>query len=1166
MNATTRKLTSFSTSLVTSLMCAFVALYGTATHAAPGTLSPTPLFLSSAVQPNIALMVDDSGSMKTEGLLNKGTYDPGHWGPFNNWSTLGLDYTPNDREERRMLCVGFNLMAYNPAVQYTPWIGEDSAGNPYADLTLTTARYNPYNTSTTNISSYRYFPWTDTDGDGEYDGPGSTSANAAASATDECGDVSDNTPSVAVNTLPATGTASNPNSQQNYANWWSYYRKRDYVAKRALSQIITESSTRMGLASINSSVSPLAVRDVDDISLPLDTTAQANKNTLMSRLFSISPAGSTPLRRALRDAGDYYADVNSTWGATPILSQTNGGECQKNFTLLLSDGFWNQSTPSPAPGNNDINSNNGFDGGSFEDNVSNTLADIAMHYYETDLSSLADLVPVTTGVDPTGLTNNLMHQHMKTFTVAFGIDGTLSANPPDQTSAFAWPTPVSDTLTTVDDMRHAAWNGRGDFLSARDPQQLITSLNASFSSIAAQAASGAAVALNTSTLSTNSQVYLARFTSGIWTGNLVSYALNAVTGAINNTATWAAGDELTTRDISSNPRKILTSNGSDGVAFQWTNLSNAQKNDLRINSSGGTDDDSTALARLEYLRGERSCEIGNTGTCSHTQGANPTYTAKGLRTRNSRLGDIVHSAPVYVGVPEVNWPDSLPGTTPYSAFRQANSNRTGVVYLGANDGMLHGFAESDGSELLAYVPNSLFSSTVNEGLHYLTDPSYSHRYYVDLRPTVSDVFAKTTPSGTAAWNTVLVGGMRGGGRGIFALDITDPTAYSEAGTAPADTVMWEFSSAVDADLGYTFSRPSIVLLNNGKWAVIFGNGYNDAGSGEAKLFILFLEDGLDGTWSATDYMKITTGVGSAGSRNGLSTPAVIDSDGDGTADRIYAGDLVGNMWAFDLSSATDSNWDVAYKDGSNVPVPLFSAGSSKPITAAPVIVRNPDVVTAVSNAPNALVIFGTGQYIALNDNTSTASQSFYAVWDDGSITNTALTASDLQAQTIGTGSTTGGATGRTATNYPVSYIPTPPSTTVEYGWRMDLPTSGERVVTDAVVRGKHVLFNTAIPDSNPCGSGGSGWQMAVKINNGGRPDNVAFDLNGNGLLDVLDEINSEAAAGAQIQGLPSSPVTLGKKRYTSTTQSIDGASIAVDDIEEIKGVDTGRLSWEELVR
>jgi type IV pilus assembly protein PilY1 len=470
--------------------------------------------------------------------------------------------------------------------------------------------------------------------------------------------------------------------------------------------------------------------------------------------------------------------------------------------------------------------------------------------------------------------------------------------------------------------------------------------------------------------------------------------------------------------------------------------------------------------------------------------------------------------------------------------------------------MLHGFSETTGREVVAYIPGALYSTVPSEGMHYLADPAYAHRYYVDLTPTATDAYIKTKTGGAVGWKTVLVGGLRGGGRGMFALDVTTPS-FSESGTGPEDAVMWEFTDADDVDLGYTFSRPSIVLLDNGEWAAVFGNGYNDGGSGEAQLYIVFLEGGLDGTWtSGTDYIKISTGVGSTATRNGLATPAVIDADGNGTADRVYAGDLEGNMWAFDISGSNANNWDVAYKAGST-PKPLFTAESGQAITTTPVIVRNPEVPISAANIPNTLVIFGTGQYLVSGDNTTTTTQSFYGVWDSGS---SELAQSDLVEQTIGTGTNANGVPGRTLTNNYVDY-----ANGVD-GWYMDLPVSGERVITDPIIRGDLVYFNTAIPDSGLCSSGGTGWLMVAKLANGGRPDNVAFDLDGNGTIEGLDEINNEAPAGQEIYGLPSSPAILGNKRYTSSTDTKNGSSIGEDEIENISNQNTGRLSWEELSR
>jgi len=370
--------------------------------------------------------------------------------------------------------------------------------------------------------------------------------------------------------------------------------------------------------------------------------------------------------------------------------------------------------------------------------------------------------------------------------------------------------------------------------------------------------------------------------------------------------------------------------------------------------------------------------------------------------------------------------------------------------------------------------------------------------------------------------------------------------------------MWEFTSADDADLGHSFSRPSIVPMNAGsgtiRWAAIFGNGYNDLGSGEAKLFVLFIERGLDGTWtSGSDYIEISTNVGSTTNRNGLSTPAVVDTDGDGYADRAYAGDLEGNMWAFDLSGSNESQWEVAYKQGSTKK-PLFTAPANQQITSTPVIVRNSEIPTAANNSPNTLVIFGTGQYLVTSDITNTSLQTMYGVWDSG---DKELGRGDLVEQLITLGANPGGAFGRTLTDNSVDY-------TSDDGWYIDLPDAGERVVTDPVIRGDLVFFNTMRPDTNPCEAGGRGWLMVAQWKNGGRPSEISFDVNGDRLLDSDDTINGQTAAGVEIVGIPTSPVNLANKRYTSTTQTTGGSTIEVTDILKVGGPKTGRLSWEEL--
>jgi len=1152
------------------------------------------MFLTSPVEPNILFLVDDSRSMdfglmttESSGIINMGCpYYYAQPAVDNNlyWvvpTEAGLRAQGVSAPYSgvwRAWNSDYNKVYYDPQVTYTPWAGESASGLPYSNVNPAAAPIDPYvsggptvdlTATTTYDTDYctgglvgftvndfhpaRYHQWKDTDEDSVIDAddahvlieikpatlayPGGPNRRDCASAS----------------------VCSYSEEIRNFANWFSYYRKREFAAKAAFGQVIAgASNSRMGLVTLHNNASV----NIGLASMNVDPGTGAKESLLDSLYEFQANAGGSPLRSALDNGGKYLScESNTFFNTCPALPVATGGECQQNYTLLMTDGYYNGVFS--GIGNTDGDDDSEWDSstsGPYGDNASDTLADVAMDYYEDDIRPGVGnhLSP------PPGAIDENTAQHMVTYTVAFGVEGNVTSMPSNDTDGFAWPAPITDSAR-IDDLRHSAWNSRGEFHSAQDSSQLVGSLRGALRSIQSRIGSSSSVAFNTGSLSTNSEVYLALFNSEQWNGDLLAFNLDPASGAIRPTPKWSAGAKLKNRNLTTNDRTILSYDGSDGIAFQWSELTTTQKADLQTGASGSPDNVATGMARLGHIRGDRGCEFLSTETCYYDDGTN-IFDTKSLRERNGRLADIVHSGPVFVGGPESNWPDTapFPGSTgdTYTEYRDANASRTGVVYVGGNDGMLHGFRQTDGQEIIAYVPNALYSNSAADGLHYQTDPAYAHRYGVDLRASVADVYAKSTSSGATSWKTILVGGLRGGGRGLFALDVSDPSSFSEATTKPANTVMWEFTSADDADLGHTFSRPSIVpLADSGsslRWAVVVGNGYNDLGSGEAKLFILFLERGLDGTWTpGTDYIEISTGVGSASDRNGLSTPAVIDTDGDGLADRAYAGDLKGNMWAFDLSGTNASNWDVAYSQGTTVK-PLFTAPANQQITSSPVIIRNSEIPTASNNSPNALVIFGTGQYLTTGDIASTNQQSMYGVWDAG---DRELDRSDLVQQVISLGSSTGGAIGRSLTDNSVDYNFT-------YGWYMDLPDSGERSVTDAVIRGDLVFFNTMIPDTNPCEAGGRGWLMVAKWNNGGHPGEIAFDLNDDGLLSSLDEISvsgqGTAAAGVEIVGIPTSPVNLANKRYTSTTQTTGGSTIEVSDISKVDGTKTGRVSWEEL--
>lgn len=842
---------------------------------------------------------------------------------------------------------------------------------------------------------------------------------------------------------------------------------------------------------------------------PVQADSATHYNTLQTLLGSETNSGSsgevkngavfTPLKGTLDSAKQYFAA--SYGGYTSPISYS----CQKNFVIMVTDGLPTGKTD-----------------GTLYSAADRTITPLGNGTYSLG-AAYTDAINSVAALRST--VYNSTTYDIKTYMVGLG-DTVKNAS----------------AIYVMNQMASAG--GTGNAYLAGDQAAFQNAMQSITSDIVAQTGSAAAVAFNSTSLGTNTDLYLALFNSSNWTGDLLAYPLDPLTGAVGAMSAWSAATQLDGRNLGTSPRTILSYNGSGGIPFQWSSLAAAQQNDLRTNPSGGLDTATVGQDRLAFIRGDRS----NEGTGDK------------FRVRKSRLGDIVDSAPVYVGAPNLSWPDTapFPALSPYSSYKSAQATRSGVVYVGANDGMLHGFDSATGREVLGYVPGNLYSNAVGGGLHFLTDPAYSHRYFVDLSPTVSDVYTKATPTGIPAWRTVLIGGERAGGRGLFALDVTNPTAFAESNAA--NLVLWEFSSVNDPDLGSTFSNPTITLLNNGRWAAIFGNGYNDnpGGSGQAKLFILFLDGGLTGTWTpGVDYVKISTNVGSTTSRNGLSSPAVVDTNGDGVADRVYAGDLNGNMWAFDLSDTNPANWNVAYKQGS-APSPLFTTQAAQPITSQPVVIKHPTEPNG-GNLPNLLVMFGTGQYLDPTDNTTTNTQSFYGVWDNGTAQ---LIYTNLQQQTFLSGSP---ADARVPTNNPVNYRGSGP--TKRYGWYINLPAAGERMVVDPKIRGNLVYFNTMIPSTTACSAGGSGWLMSMSFVNGGPPSAAAFDYNKDGKVDNGDLLSGVAPAGqAFTMGLPTSSTFLGNRQYTAGTNSPGNGSPPLDQrtVESLPGPGTGRLGWEEL--
>jgi type IV pilus assembly protein PilY1 len=436
-----------------------------------------------------------------------------------------------------------------------------------------------------------------------------------------------------------------------------------------------------------------------------------------------------------------------------------------------------------------------------------------------------------------------------------------------------------------------------------------------------------------------------------------------------------------------------------------------------------------------------------------------------------------------------------------------------------------------------------------------------------------------------------VGAQGAGGRGIFALDVTDPEKFKES--MAQKLVLWEFTNEDDPQLGYTLARPTIALLPNGRWAAIFGNGYESKDpTGEAALFIVFLDGGLDGVWDeGTDYIKISTsGYGTPANRNGLSTPTIIDVNGDSIADRVYAGDILGNMWVFDLQSSNPNVWKKKYHQ-------LFDTGLKQPITVRPLVTFHPTVAKK-GNEPNMMVYFGTGQYLVPGDNLDTKKQNFYAVWDRG---HYAVKPSDLLKQEYLPSADSNGRLidPNLWESLKAKYKGVEGGT--RYGWYLDLPARGERVVTPALSYGEVVWFNTLVPnDPKPCSVGGGGWMMSVNAATGGSPKKPVFDFNMDKVVNLKGDGGEVAGLGKigyggqkfhGSGGVPTRAMIIDGRRFTAGTGVDDPSKIPgsgpgsggggtgpggsgsgglVNRDQKVSGKDaagpSGRLSWVELTK
>lgn len=807
-----------------------------------------------------------------------------------NGQTLLIDTTADLAEAWKLRSSQYNPLYFDPDRTYAPWPGVNEAGVAFADASFAAVKLDPWASASATLNLSQLISGIKsavilTDGSlvyaehKNYGNPGGD-ARYNPAVYYQVDDITGLPVLVDVNSLSAA-------EQTNFANWFQYYRSRALIAKGVLASLIEQmQGVRVGLATTHLD-DPRAQAAVE-ISGAADT---GNKKLLLDKLYQITAyAPASPLRSALWNAAEYfrcipdpesnpstrYSDYYSIAATTdtvnvvgdnscPVLPEAEGGSCQPNHVVMVTDGYSTvhgrevqrtgyPQTGTPAGGvvgetvknyndpqgeavssNDDGDGNSAYDGGFYADSESDTAADVAMKAYEEDLVS-------TVSGEQRMQTHVLL---MASESGSASLSGILAGSETWPTVFFAGasgqppPTDAEDFLyaNLVSEMRHAALNGRGRFLSGLS-DGAVSEFQAVFSRITGRELSGTNAAASAASLGDNTLVFLTSYDIEDYSGDVQAFRIGE-DGEFE--LAWSAAEQLTddtgrvvlTYDPA-RPTNVGTGYGSGGVPFTFASLEdtsffgaiplfNNVTSDLvaalddivllnfvddipllgglldlinfvtsTVNSLLGSVLSSlSGLELLEilglsppltadeisYIRGDRSNEAQNGGA---------------LRNRgDSVLGPVFSSDPVFVGAPLFDYPDGFEVSASdqqYHEFAETYASRTPMVYVGANDGMLHGFNAETGEELLAFVPARILS-----GLREYPDSSFSPRAYVDGKLSIVDVFGKYPGcgGGQSCWRTVLVGTLGRGGQGLYALDITDPSTFSEANAD--DIVLWEFT-------------------------------------------------------------------------------------------------------------------------------------------------------------------------------------------------------------------------------------------------------------------------------------------------------------------------------------------------------------------------------------
>jgi type IV pilus assembly protein PilY1 len=581
-------------------------------------------------------------------------------------------------------------------------------------------------------------------------------------------------------------------------------------------------------------------------------------------------------------------------------------------------------------------------------------------------------------------------------------------------------------------------NQPDNYFEAGNASQMVTSLTSAFSNIAnAIKAYTTSFSLSNPIVASSGETsFASQYDSSSWTSVITASTLTlASNGTPSEAQLWVSSTTLQNQLAGTGwqtARNVATWSGSAGVPFEVANLTSTQLAALVPSSYSSS---TTSTQYLNYLRGDRTNEVGSTVSGS----------TKSLRARTLLLGDIVDANLTPVATPSMSFSDA--NNAGYAAFKSTWSARPTMVYAAANDGMLHGFVGSSGTEQFAYVPSALFQGPTAtpqvNGLAQLGNPNYTHHYYVDATPVSFDIDLNHTngnTSGSPNWHTLLIGGLGKGGQSFYAIDVTNPAGMTSE-TAVAGDVLWEFT---DSTMGYSFGAPIVVKTAKYGWVVALTSGYDNS-DGYGYLYLVNPTNGAL-------LQKIKTPSASSGLTQAA---AYVQDYTDYTADSIYVGDLNGQLWRFDLTGTPTT-----YPAPTQIASLTDASGNAQPVTSAPLIEIHP-------TTRERYVMVGTGQLLSTVDVSSTAMQSFYAIIDGTAGGFKTVTTPITRATLTQVTDVTAGVTIPATSN----------------GWYFDLGT-GWRVVTNPVAYNGIVAFSALMTSTNACSPAGTSEVYAVNYATG----------------------------------------------------------------------------------